>query len=134
MLLARGLAQLEVGDTPSARATLTQLQKLAQPTTAGDETVYAAIMATMLEGATLVREGKRDEGIALLRKASEDYEAQPFDFGPPATVKPPRELLGELLLSAGRNDEAVAEFDKALASAPQRRASIAGRVRAGGKR
>ena len=134
MLLARGLAQLQVGDTPTARATLVQLQKLAQPTTVGDETVYAAIMARMLEGATLAREGKRDEGIALLRKAAEDYEAQPFDFGPPATVKPPRELLGEMLLSAERNDEAIAEFDKALASAPERRASIAGRVRAGGKR
>jgi tetratricopeptide (TPR) repeat protein len=133
MLLARGLAQLQVGDAPSARATLASL-KLAQPATAGDETVYAAIMAKMLEGATLAREGKGDEGIALLRKASEDYEAQPFDFGPPATVKPPRELLGEVLLAAGRNEEAAAEFDRALASAPQRRASIAGRVRAGGKR
>jgi len=134
MVFARGLAMQQVGDTASARTELARLQKLAQPATGDGDSVYAAIMAHMLEGAILAREGKLDEGIAMLRKAAEDYEAQPFDFGPPATVKPPRELLGEVLLAAGRRDEAAVEFDKALASAPQRRASIAGRVRAGGKR
>jgi len=130
LLFARGLATNSVGDTAAARTTLASLQKLAQPTTVGDETVYPAIMARMLEGAILAREGRKDEGIALLRKAAEDYEAQPFDFGPPATGKPPRELLGEVLLAAGRRDEARAEFERALASAPERRGALLGRLRA----
>jgi len=40
-------------------------------------------------------------------------------------------LLGEVLLAAGRKDEARAAFEKALASAPERRASLAGRTQAG---
>jgi tetratricopeptide (TPR) repeat protein len=129
LLFARGLAQLKVGDDAAARATLTDLQKSATPATAGDEAIYAGIMARMLEGAVLARAGKLDEGLALLRAAAQDFEAQPYDFGPPATVKPPRELLGEVLLSAGRRDEAHAEFERALASAPERRAALAGRER-----
>jgi len=39
-------------------------------------------------------------------------------------------LLAEVLLAAGRRSEAAFEFGKALASAPQRRASLAGRMRA----
>lgn len=53
-----------------------------------------------------------------------------FDFGPPATVKPPHELAGELLLQAGRPKEALAEFDLTLKVAPNRALSLLGRARA----
>jgi len=71
--------------------------------------------------------------VDTLEQASADYDAQPFDFGPPATVKPPRELLGELLLAAGHKDEARAQFERALVSAPERRLSLAGRAQATAK-
>ena len=80
----------------------------------------------MLEGAILAKEGKTEPALAKLRAAAQAYEALPFDYGPPATAKPPRELLGDVLLAAGRKDEARAEFEKALASAPERRASVMG--------
>jgi tetratricopeptide (TPR) repeat protein len=130
LMLARGLAQLEAGDTAAARKSLAALQGLAQPTTTGEETVYPRIMAGMLEGALLAREGQLEPGLARLRAAAQDFDAQPFDFGPPATLKPPRELLGEVLLAAGRKTEAHAEFERALATAPLRRAALAGRERA----
>jgi hypothetical protein len=130
LMLARGLAQLEAGDTAAARKSLAALQGLAQPTTTGEETVYPRIMAGMLEGALLAREGQLEPGLARLRAAAQDFDAQPFDFGPPATLKPPRELLGEVLLAAGRKAEAHAEFERALATAPLRRAALAGRERA----
>jgi Flp pilus assembly protein TadD len=83
-------------------------------------------MARMLEGALLARRGDTARALELLRAAATDFDAQPVDYGPPRTVKPPRELLGELLLAAGRKDEARAQFERALAAAPQRRAALAG--------
>jgi tetratricopeptide (TPR) repeat protein len=130
LVFADGLVRAIAGDTVAARQVLAKLQKLVQPTTLGDASPYTGIMARMLEAQILAREGKGEDALALLRKAAEDYEAQPFDFGPPATVKPPRELLGEMLLAAGRREEARAEFERALATAPQRRAALLGRERA----
>jgi hypothetical protein len=134
LLLARGLVQLRAGDKAAAAASLSALRALADaPLAEGEderERVYTRIMARMLEGATEVTSGRATEGVATLEQAAMDYEAQPFDFGPPATVKPPRELLGEVLLAAGHKEEARAEFVRALASAPKRRLSVAGQAQA----
>jgi len=130
LLFARGLAQADDGALDAAHATLEALRALAKEA-GGDDRAYPPIMASMLEGAIDAREGRLEPALATLRAAALAYEAQPYDFGPPATVKPPRELLGEVLLAAGRKAEAHAEFERALASAPQRRASLAGRSSAG---
>jgi tetratricopeptide (TPR) repeat protein len=58
------------------------------------------------------------------------HDAIPFQFGPPRTGKPPRELLGELLLRQGNATEALAAFDRALQQAPNRALSLLGRARA----
>ena len=54
----------------------------------------------------------------------------PFEFGPPVTVKPSHELLGELLLQLGRPQEAEVEFTRALGLAPKRTRSLIGLARA----
>ncbi|MEA3244589.1 MAG: hypothetical protein U9Q74_00385 [Gemmatimonadota bacterium] len=51
-------------------------------------------------------------------------------FGPPLTVKPPHELLGDLLVSAGRDAEAQAEFQRALLGTPGRSRALYGLARA----
>src|SRR6478735_5440264 len=130
LLLARGLAQANAGKSSAARATLVDLRKVAAKSASSDDHGYPPIMADMLEGAILAKEGKTEPALAKLRAAAQAYEALPFDYGPPATAKPPRELLGDVLLAAGRKDEARAEFEKALASAPERRASVMGRTQA----
>jgi predicted negative regulator of RcsB-dependent stress response len=130
LLLARGLAQAGSGELKAARATLVALREMAGKSKPEDDHGYPPIMANMLDGAILAQEGRTGPALEQLRAAAQAYEALPFDFGPPATAKPPRELLGEVLLAAGRKDEARAEFEKALASAPERRASVAGRTQA----
>ena len=47
-------------------------------------------------------------------------------------LSPMRELLGEMLLEAGRPDEAQREFDASLQTIPNRYRSLAGAARAAG--
>jgi hypothetical protein len=60
-------------------------------------------------------------------------EKLPIEFGPPAVDKPSHELLGEALLAANRPREALAAFEKSLARAPERTASLAGVMQAAEK-
>src|SRR5690606_27087197 len=69
-------------------------------------------------------------GVALLREAAAAEEAMPFEFGPPAVVKPAPELLGEVLLELGRPAEARDAFARSLARAPGRALSLLGLARA----
>ena len=124
---AHGLAALEAGDLATVEPLVLNLQLSAG---AEGATKQDAIMARMLLGAMYARQGRLDDALVLLRSAARNYEALPVDFGPPTTGKPPRELLGEVLLAAGRKAEARAEFDKALAAAPERKAALAGRAAA----
>jgi tetratricopeptide (TPR) repeat protein len=70
--------------------------------------------------------GAEDRAIELLEEAAEMEEGLPFEFGPPASLKPPHELLGEVLLDAGRPAEAVAAFQASLELTPMRTPSLRG--------
>jgi tetratricopeptide (TPR) repeat protein len=130
LLFSRGLAALEQGDKHGANAALASLVAVNAESKAAPADPFPPIMADMLAGAIDARTGKLEDGVRKLRKAAEAFDALPVEFGPPVTVKPPRELLGEVLLAAGRKDEARIEFDKALAAAPERRAALVGRTQA----
>jgi predicted Zn-dependent protease len=49
-----------------------------------------------------------------------------FEYGPPWSVKPLDELLGELLLADGQRTAAAEAFRRTLASYPNRRLALAG--------
>lgn len=74
--------------------------------------------------------GRQDSAVALLRSAAERLEALPFAFGPPLTARPPRERAAEILLAAGRAEEALAELDAAERMAPGRTRALYLRARA----
>ncbi len=76
--------------------------------------------------------GQTDAGLAMLEAAAEAESALPVVFGPPRIAKPSWELLGEQLLSLGRNDEAAEAFRRSLAFAPGRRLSVLGLAAATG--
>ncbi len=88
------------------------------------------IMGTLLDALLLAQAGARDSAIALARAAAEREAVLPFEFGPPEVSKPPYEVLGELLLEAGKADEARIAFDLALRRAPNRSRSVLGLARA----
>jgi tetratricopeptide (TPR) repeat protein len=133
-IFPRGLEQAWRGDTAAAARSLADLQAIAaEPQPAGESasmSAYLKLMSQMLEGVLAERNGDIDKAIGLISTAAAAYEAIPFDFGPPVPIKPPRELLGEILLTADRPEQAREQFDLALKVAPQRRQSILGRQRA----
>jgi tetratricopeptide (TPR) repeat protein len=90
----------------------------------------ADLLVAQVDALLAIREGKKEEGIARLRQAAAEEEGMPFEFGPPAIEKPTWELLGDELQALGRNAEAETAYQAALARAPGRTSSLAGRLRA----
>jgi tetratricopeptide (TPR) repeat protein len=79
-----------------------------------------------LEALLAQADGSEDRAVELLTEAAELEAALPFEFGPPASLKPPHELLGEALLRAGRPADAVAAFQASLELTPLRTPSLRG--------
>jgi tetratricopeptide (TPR) repeat protein len=90
----------------------------------------AEVLVQQIDALERLREGKKDEGIALLRKAAEAESGMPLEFGPPVVEKPAFELLGDELLALGRHAEAEQAYQSALARAPGRTRSLQGLLRA----
>jgi len=90
---------------------------------------WARILETQLAAVT----NGLAESIRSLQEIAIAEEKLPIEFGPPAVDKPSHELLGEALLAANRPREALAAFEKSLARAPERTASLAGVMQAAEK-
>jgi tetratricopeptide (TPR) repeat protein len=128
-----GYAAARAGSTAEAEAPARRVSQAraaieTAPRQAGDESMRmrAQILDTELRALILAGSSKRDEAIALLREATAVEDAMPFEFGPPFIDKPSHELLGEVLLAAGKAAEAVAEFEAALRITPLRANALAG--------
>jgi len=85
-----------------------------------------------LEVAALARAnaGKLEEAIEMLRRATALEESLRPPSGPPDMIKPSHELFGDVLLGAGRAEEAAAQFKTALLRQPNRPRSLLGLARA----
>jgi tetratricopeptide (TPR) repeat protein len=94
------------------------------------ERPYADLVVRQVDALETLRSGKKEEGIAELRKVAEAESAMPMEFGPPAIQKPSSELLGDELLALGRHAEAEQAYQAALARAPGRTRSLQGLLRA----
>ncbi len=79
------------------------------------------------------KQGKSNEAIELLKKATAIEEDMAPPSGPPRLIKPSHELLGEILLSAGKPKEAAQQFQIALQRQPNRALSLLGAARAAAK-
>ena len=90
----------------------------------------AEIAVWQIDALERLREGKKDDGIALLRKAADAEGGMPLEFGPPLIDKPSSELLGDELAALGRHAEAEKAYESALARAPGRTRSLQGLLRA----
>ena len=118
---------LRRGDTSATTALIARLHRVGEAMMGGG---MAAMMPEMVGQANVVetelramanaRRGRLDDAIAELRKAVAVEDSLPFEFGPPSIEKPSHELLGEMLLAAGRPRDARHEFEVALKRTPGR--------------
>ena len=137
---ARGLAAVRRNDPAAARAALDRLRKMvetgkvavtSEPVARRIDRVsqsdvdYGVLMARALEGAVLFAEGKRDEGLKAAAEAVATERTLTFDYGPPRSPKPPAELYADLLLKAGRADEARQLYEETLQRTPGRALALA---------
>ena len=128
-----GFSALKRGDraaAAAARADLTALNRTPPAPETGYVDSVPEILDKELAAAFRQAEGALDGAIALMREAVSVEDAMPLEFGPPAVVKPSHELLGEMLLQAGRSREAQTEFARALRLAPKRALALRGLARA----
>jgi len=98
--------------------------------TAADFAGRSAILQQELQAMIDAAEGRRDDAIAIVRKAAAAENAMPFEYGPPFIDKPTQELLGELLLDAQQPKDARTAFETALVRTPQRTQALMGLQRA----
>ena len=137
---ARGLVAVGKGDVKGARGVLAQLSdriNSARVVPTGEnrnwydaltenDLAQARVLASALDGAIEFSEGQHGVGIARVREAIAATAQMEFEYGPPWSAKPLDELLGELLLADGQRAAAVAAFERALFTYPNRRLSVQG--------
>lgn len=133
-LFATGFAAAGRGDAGQAQDALTMMDALiveAKPNPEDlQESDYLHILRDELAGLIASKAGDSEQALSLVRRAADRYDGLAFDFGPPIPVKPPHELLGELLLAAGQPQQAQVEFETALKRASMRAKSLLGLARA----
>jgi tetratricopeptide (TPR) repeat protein len=136
-VFARGLAAAMTG-SPDAHAHIAELEKIRQQL-AGASIPFAANLAPVLEvqaleiAAVASAANDHDAAIATMRRATSLEEALPIPPGPPPMIKPSHELFGEILLRAGRREEAARQFATALFRHPGRARSLEGAEQAAGR-
>lgn len=129
-----GYAAAQRGDMEVAKRHLDELR--AQVAASERETDdpqaydYLHILHDSLAGLVAAKAGDSESALRQVRAAAERLDGLAFDFGPPASIKPPHELLGELLLQADRPAEAATAFVRSLKLAPLRTQSLLGLARA----
>jgi tetratricopeptide (TPR) repeat protein len=130
----RGYAALRRGETPAAQGARAELEVLADSVPAslngGLDRAQAGVMALELRALLAWQYRDSTQALSNARRAAAIEDSLPVEFGPPTVVKPSHELLGELLLAAGRPADAVRSFEHALALAPGRRLSLRGQAEA----
>jgi tetratricopeptide (TPR) repeat protein len=129
---AKGYAAAATGSSEVA-SNISALQEV-EKGIANSEMGYRAkqieIQRLELEAVAASKKGDSEKAIETMKKAIALEETNSPPSGPPELIKPPHELFGEILLTAGRADEAVKMFAVSLSREPNRARSLIGTARA----
>ncbi len=132
----RGLGAALSRDPVAAQVEVKRLQALRDAAAALKINYWVEqidIQAEVVRGLATGAEGKRDEGIEILRKAAAREDATEKHAVTPGLLLPAREVLAYALLDSGKPADALREFEAVLAKEPNRYRAFAGAAQAAGK-
>jgi tetratricopeptide (TPR) repeat protein len=126
----RGLVAAYTKDAATAERSVAALRAMREPF-AGRPLGKRIEIKELEIGAVLnASQGKFDEAVEMMKRATKLEEELSPPSGPPDLIKPTHELLGEILLRAERPKEAAAQFAVALSRQPNRARALLGAARA----
>jgi hypothetical protein len=133
---ARAIGAARAGDVAAARRSAGEIAAVRNAMPATRDYDWSGSIGAQWEAATALiawAEGKKDEGVRLLRVAADHEDAVDKHPVTPGALLPVREMLAELLLESGRPAEALKEYETVLKTAPRRFNATAGAARAADK-
>jgi tetratricopeptide (TPR) repeat protein len=126
---ARGIGSAMSGELAEANVEAKRLTELRDAAAAMKLSYWAEqidIQTAVVRGLTAFAESRRDEGIAMLRRAADREDASAKNVVTPGPIVPAREMLAMTLERDGKPADALAEFEKVLERQPNRYRAIAG--------
>lgn len=129
----RALGAARTGHPAAASADIARLTELRDKLQAAQDAYWAEqvdIQRRVALAWQTFAAGRRDEGIAQLRAAADAEDATDKSAVTPGPLAPARELLGYMLLEAGRSNDALAAFEATMQKEPNRFRGIHGAARA----
>ncbi len=105
---------------------LEQARQVAAKRDAKEQAARIEAQARMIEARLAAHKKDFDTAFANMKQATALEEQGEPPSGPPDIIKPSHELYGELLMEAGRPQDAVAQFQRSLERQPNRARSVRG--------
>ena len=130
---ARALGAARSGNPKAAMADIDRLTALRDALVSMQDAYWAEqvdIQRRVALAWVTFAEGRANDGIAELRAAADAEDATDKSAISPGPLAPARELLGYMLLDAGRSSEALAAFEASMKKEPNRFRGLYGAARA----
>jgi tetratricopeptide (TPR) repeat protein len=123
------LGAARAGRPDAARADIDLLVRLRDELTAANDTYWAGqvdIQRRVAEAWVAYASGRRDDGISQMRAAADAEDATDKSAVTPGPLAPARELLGDMLLDAGRAADAMTAYEATVKKEPNRFRAVYG--------
>ena len=120
---ARALGAARSGNPAAASKDIEKLGAIAEALKARNDNYWAGqadIQRRVASAWVQFAGGQRDAAIAAMREAADMEDATEKSAVTPGPIKPARELLGEMLLEAGKPAEALVAFEQTMKKEPNR--------------
>jgi hypothetical protein len=130
---AKAIGAARAGDVAAARRSAEELAIIRKSLPAGHDYDWSGSIAAQSEAAAALislAEGKKDEGLRLLRSAAGHEDAIDKHPVTPGALLPVREMLADVLLENAFAAEALKEYEAVLRTAPRRFNATFGAARA----
>jgi tetratricopeptide (TPR) repeat protein len=130
---ARALGAARSGNPQAAKTDIDRLDALRDTLTSMQDTYWAEqvdIQRRVAQAWVAFAQGKKEDGVAQLRAAADAEDGTDKSAVSPGPLAPARELLGYMLLEAGRPSEALTAFEATIKKEPNRFRGLYGAGRA----